>query len=416
MSGGPSQSVSRTALVALGIAALFGVAVAGGSVFTGAGTEATTRDALPYAALGAGVVVALAGLAYLAYLKLSPDARRPGLVQILGSLFIAAVLGALMGTALTPRSPTAADVSPLDDSEIERRSQSLDLDPDTVVRPIDFDGDGDPDLDENGDPLLAFDEDGDGVIDGYLQPCPEPVTETVAFDTVGWSPASAAPLDVECDGEIERYLELDPTPFTSPSAAAPIPREPPTTISPAERDQRAADENPASFGSILRNALIGLAILAALVALVLLWHRSRRSDDVNDGDEEVTPEPPADPDVEQPIAATIDAMERVVDPRRAICEAYGTLLAELAALGLPRRPEEGPGEHIRRCLRRADIDEASVTELIDLFGLARFSTHPVTEQHRDTAVRCLRRAVPRELVDAGPASAGPWPPPPGRPT
>lgn len=410
MSGGPSQSVSRTALVALGIAALFGVAVAGGSVFTGAGTEATTRDALPYAALGAGVAVAFASLAYVTYRQSTPDARRPGPTQILGSVFIAAVLGALIGTALTPRSPTAADVSPLDDAELQRRSQTLDLDSDTIVRPVDFNGDGEPDLDANGDPILAFDEDGDGIIDGYLQPCPEPSTETVGFGTVGRSTGPTAPVDVDCDGEIERYLELDPTPFTSPSAATPAPSGPPTTIAPDEREERAAESG--SFGSSLRTTLIALAIVAAVVALALLWRRARRSEDVA----EPAPEPPADPDVEQPIAATIDAMERVVDPRRAICEAYGTLLAELAAIGLPRRPEEGPGEHIGRCLRRAALDEASVTELIDLFGLARFSTHPVTEHHRDAAVRCLRRAVPRELVDAAPGSTDPWPPPPGRPT
>ncbi len=87
---------------------------------------------------------------------------------------------------------------------------------------------------------------------------------------------------------------------------------------------------------------------------------------------------------------TLDVIVRDVDPRQAICEAYGVLLDELAAIGLPRRPEEAPNEHITRCLRRGDLDEANVTRLVDLFALARFSGHPVTEEHRVAAVRCLR--------------------------
>ncbi len=409
MSDGNAQSGSRTVLVALGIAVLFGVAVAGGSVFTGAGTEASTGDALPYAALGAAVMMALAGIGYALFRQASPESPSLRLGQLLSALFITAVLGALVGTALTPRSPTVDEVSPLDDGEIERRGETLgDLPDGTVVRPVDFDGDGLPDLDANGDPILAYDEDGDGQIDGYLQPCPER-TATVALET-SLSPqpfTSAAPLDVDCDGEVEKYLEFDDTPFTSPVEALPPPIEPPTTIAPDELEERAREQSSdARFGSILRNVLIGLAILAVVIALAVAVMRWRRND-ADDDDGDPAP-PPAAPDVERPIARTIDAMVRDVDPRQAIIEAYGTLLAELAAIGLPRRPEEAPAEHITRCLQRADLDEASVTQLIELFTLARFSTHPVTEQHRVAAVRCLRSSVRRDLVPSGG-----WPPPPG---
>ena len=407
MSDGSPQSGSRTALVALGIAVLFGVAVAGGSIFTGAGTEATTGDALPYAALGAAVMMALTGIAYAVIRQASPNSPRLGLTQLLGVVFIAAVLGALIGTALTPRSPTVDEVSPLDDDEIERRSETLgEIPDDTVVRPVDFDGDGLPDLDANGDPILAYDEDGDGVIDGYLQPCPER-SATVAFETSISASIfeSAAPLDVDCDGEVEKYLEFDDIPFTSPVEALPPPVDPPPTIAPDEIEERAREQSSdAQFGSILRNVLIGLAIVAIIIALAVAVMRWRRDD--NDHDD--LPAAPEAPDVERPIARTIDAMVRDVDPRQAIIEAYGTLLAELAAIGLPRRPEEAPAEHITRCLQRADLDEASVNELIELFSLARFSTHPVTELHRVAAVRCLRSSVRGDLV-----ASGSWPPPPG---
>ena len=411
MSDGGTHSASRTALVALGAAALFGVAVAGGSVFTGAGTEATTSDALPYAALGAGVAVFVAAIAYLVHRQSTPDGVRPSIPQLLGIVFIIAVLGALVGTALTPRSPTTDEVSNLDEREVERRRETLgELPEGTVVRPVDFDGDGEPDLDANGDPILAYDEDGDGIIDGYLQPCPDrPAAETIEVAFRPRTTESAAPLDVECDGEVERILEFDSRPFTSPSDAVPTPQAPPATVAPDELRDRARDEG-ANFGDALRNVLIALvviAIIAALAAAFIRWRRNR------DDDADEPPPPPPAPNVAQPIARTIDVMERDVDPRQAIIEAYGTLLGELAEIGLPRRPEEAPAEHIARCLQRADLDEASVHELIELFSLARFSTHPVTELHRDAALRCLRSSVRRER-DLVPTGAWP-PPPPSRP-
>ena len=76
------------------------------------------------------------------------------------------------------------------------------------------------------------------------------------------------------------------------------------------------------------------------------------------------------------------------------------LLDELAAVGLRRRPEEAPGEHIARCLRQADLAEPHVNGLVDLFLLARFSTHPVTEEHRKLAVAHLNAARPAQPVAA----------------
>ncbi|MFW2334866.1 DUF4129 domain-containing protein [Ilumatobacter sp.] len=408
MADGSRPTATRAVGVAVGMAALFGVAVAGGSVFTGAGTEASTSDALPYALLGAGATVAVAAVVYVAVRQLSPDASAWNPGQLLAGVFIAAAIGALVGTALTPRSPTVEEVSPLADDEIERRSEALDVESGTVVRPVDFDGDGRADLDANGDPILAFDEDGDGLIDGYLTPCPDATFQDVAFGRA--APEGSQPLDIECDGEIDAYLEFDPTPFTAPADASPPPPppEPPTTITPEERIERAENaSSDARFGRALRTVLIALAVLGVVSTIVLAW-RHRRRDRPDDEVDEVEPPPPGT-DVERPIRATLDVIVRDVDPRQAICEAYGVLLDELAAIGLPRRPEEAPNEHITRCLRRGDLDEASVTRLVDLFALARFSGHPVTEEHRVAAVRCLRDSRRRELVSAAPGS--PWPPP-----
>lgn len=397
--GGGSVRPSA-ATIALGLALLFGLAVAGGSVFSGRGTEASTSDALPYALVGAGFAVAIVALAYLVAREYAPSLRSPGWGPALTSVFLAAAIGALLGTALTPPTPEPEEVSPLTDDEIERRSESLELDPDTVVRPLDLDGDGEIDLDAEGNPLFGYDEDGDGSIDGYLQPCPN-IPTMRAFRSAPRTilPDDRQPLDVECDGEIDGYLEFDPRPFT-PGADGelaapppPPPAAPPATIAPEERAER-ADEQGAG-GQFARTLLIGLLVLAAvaLLAALFVWWARRNPGDDDDDEAADVPAAPA-PDVAQSIRATIDVMERDVDPRQAICEAYGELLDQLAGVGLRRRPEEAPAEHIGRCLRQADLDEASVSGLLDLFLLARFSTHPVTEAHRQAAVQHLRGAMP----------------------
>jgi hypothetical protein len=87
--------------------------------------------------------------------------------------FIAAALGALLGAALTPRTPSPDEVSPLDQDEIDRREeQAGEMGANTRVGPVDRNGDGRADLDADGNTILAYDRDGDGVLDGYLTPCP----------------------------------------------------------------------------------------------------------------------------------------------------------------------------------------------------------------------------------------------------
>ncbi len=81
------------------------------------------------------------------------------------------------------------------------------------------------------------------------------------------------------------------------------------------------------------------------------------------------------------------------DPRVAIRVAYGTLLDGLALIGLPRKPQEGPDEHMERCLRAADLPAGPIRELLRLFALARFSVHPITEEHRSQAIAALDTAI-----------------------
>ena len=91
------------------------------------------------------------------------------------------------------------------------------------------------------------------------------------------------------------------------------------------------------------------------------------------------------------LQASLDGVLTDGDPRTTIRVAYGTLLDGLAEIGLSRRPEEGPDEHMERCLKAAELPPAPIRELLRLFALARFSTHPITEDHPRPGGRRARR-------------------------
>jgi hypothetical protein len=53
--------------------------------------------------------------------------------------------------------------------------------------------------------------------------------------------------------------------------------------------------------------------------------------------------------------------------------------------------------HLARCLAAADVRREPLERLVQLFEEARFSTHPLTWEHRDDARRALG-AVRDDLV------------------
>lgn len=98
------------------------------------------------------------------------------------------------------------------------------------------------------------------------------------------------------------------------------------------------------------------------------------------------------PEVPEEILAGADhgleAIERGA-PRNAIVAAWVALEEAAGAAGLPRQPAETSTEYVVRVLRFWDVDPRSLAGLAALYREARFSTHPLTEVHRQRAISAL---------------------------
>lgn len=109
--------------------------------------------------------------------------------------------------------------------------------------------------------------------------------------------------------------------------------------------------------------------------------------------------------VEEGLADVLRAMLADPDPRTAVIGAYARLLSALDEVGHGRRAEETPHEHLWRTLGPLGVRRAPVHRLAELFVLARFTPHPVTDAHRDAAIAALADAVadlrlsPRDVAE-----------------
>lgn len=145
-----------------------------------------------------------------------------------------------------------------------------------------------------------------------------------------------------------------------------------------------------------------LAALAAVVAggAAWQWHRTR-SASARDA-----PKGPDHQAVHTSLVHIIDAMLADPDPNTAIRGAYARLLQTLDVCGTGRLDHEGPLEHLHRVLGTLRVSPEPLRELVELFEVARFSTHQLGPQHRDQALRALRAAAV-DLQGARPARPDP---------
>lgn len=244
-----------------------------------------------------------------------------------------------------------------------------------LVGGVDVDGDG------TIDQYVDLDVDGDGRLDlgpGYGEDVGS-LGELVDQDGDGRIDDD---LDLNQDGEFDAEPDLDGQDEREPGDVRdvdPVPDEP-------------ADRKGPDFGA-LGPILLGL-LIAIAVALLGAWlwsylakRRAAEAEAEPDGDDA------ARDAMAVSVADTIGAMLADPDPRTAIIGAYARLLEGLAASGMARRAHEAPLEHLRRVLASLRVRPEPLRRLIELFEVARFSTHTLTETHRADALDALRAAA-----------------------
>ena len=84
-----------------------------------------------------------------------------------------------------------------------------------------------------------------------------------------------------------------------------------------------------------------------------------------------------------------DRLLREGDPRNAIVAAWQRFEVQGASVGVARRSWETSSEYAIRMLDLVAADSGAVNRLAGLYREARFSDHPLTEEHRTRALEAL---------------------------
>jgi len=389
------------------------------------------------AALGRGLLFGVAGgvVSLVAALVARRRYALPGALLI-GLVVVACSLATMLGVATAPPTTDAAPDPPPSaeppgsgpdpgGSEVG----NIPFAKTAAASFVDADGDGRADLDAGGDPIIAFDADGDGTFERRLVRCPDSTAAESRGDP-------AVRLDLGCDGSIDgtvplRADMLDEVPTGGAAGEAelvPVNPDLGGDSAPSSPDgqsgEDANDGNTSDSGSGLGViarvllTLLAVAVLAVAAAVIVRLLRSRSrpaswSTDDPDDDGAVGAEAIDTASVDAALEDSIETLLGHRDPRLAIRAAYAVLLDALAESGLARRSSEAPDEHLSRCLTALAIEPGPLRELLRLFALARFSTHPITESDRAAALGALRASqdLLRSRADERGDRAPGWAPP-----
>ena len=91
-----------------------------------------------------------------------------------------------------------------------------------------------------------------------------------------------------------------------------------------------------------------------------------------------------------------EALLRDGDARNAIVATWHRFEVQGERAGVPRHASETSSEYALRILDLAEADTVPVSRLAELYREARFSDHPITEEHRSealTALAAIRRSL-----------------------
>ena len=147
---------------------------------------------------------------------------------------------------------------------------------------------------------------------------------------------------------------------------------------------------------LLPTALVFGVALVVLSRLRLVRRRKQLSGRVGVRNLLGHKEPPPDEEVDTDLPEALDEGARTIgegSPRNAIVASWVRLERAVESELFPHKPEETPSELVERALAAYQLDGDAIRRLAALYREARFSAHPVTEEHRVEAADCLHRLL-----------------------
>jgi hypothetical protein len=161
---------------------------------------------------------------------------------------------------------------------------------------------------------------------------------------------------------------------------------------------------PINFQSLLIGFLIVLGVVLAVLLIVLLarWLTIRRRTG-GAGDGTVDGGLAEGDGTGEALAGAVQAGRQALaddpDPRTAIIACYAAMETSLGDGGISRRKADTPTELLQRAAEAGLVQGHAAQALTDLFGEARYSTHPMGEHQRDQA-RAALEAISAHLAAA----------------
>lgn len=153
---------------------------------------------------------------------------------------------------------------------------------------------------------------------------------------------------------------------------------------------------PADLLLLVPSALILGVALLVLARLRVVRRRRRLTGRTGVRRSPVADAAPPDEAQEPALQGALDEGARGIgegSPRNAIVATWVRLEQAVESEHFPHRPAETPSELVERALASYHLDEEAIERLAALYREARFSRHPVTEEHREEAADCLHRLL-----------------------
>jgi hypothetical protein len=140
--------------------------------------------------------------------------------------------------------------------------------------------------------------------------------------------------------------------------------------------------------------ILVLGVLAVVGYLIWLWLRSLDRTKPRLLVWRDRPEIPAQRGDEVEMLAAVEAglaelSDTDADPRRAVIACWVRLERAAAAAGTPRAPGDSPTDLVARLLGAHQVSRPVLSALARVYREARFTTHPIDQRMRQTAVDAL---------------------------